>query len=73
MSNLSQCFSKYSIIFHCKVGENLIGSYRYISHATHTIIFTNSRKSASGFTPGVFQSINFFRALLWHHYTEKKL
>ena len=46
--------SKYTIGFHSKVGENLIGSYKYITHETHTIICTNSRKRASGFTPGVF-------------------
>ena len=45
--------------YNCKVGENLIGSYKDITHETHTIIFTNSRKRASGFTPGVFQGMYF--------------
>ena len=37
----------------------MIGSYKDITHETHTIIFTNSRKRASGFTPGVFQGMYF--------------
>ena len=37
----------------------MIGSYTDITHETHTIIFTNSRKRASGFTPGVFQGMYF--------------
>ena len=28
-----------------------------MTHETHTIIFTNSRKRAIGFTPGVFQGV----------------
>ena len=70
---MSHCFYKYIITYNCKVGENLIGSYKDITHETHTIIFTNSRKRASGLTPGVFQGMYFevfisFRALFWHHY-----
>ena len=30
-----------------------------MTHETHTIIFTNSRKRAIGFTPGVFQGVYF--------------
>ena len=37
----------------------MIGSYKDITQETHTIIFTNSRKRASGFTPGVFQGMYF--------------
>ena len=51
--------SEYTIIDHCKVGENLISSSEDMTHETHTIIFTNSRKRATGFTPGVFQCIYF--------------
>ena len=47
------------MIYHCKVGENLIGSNKGMTHETHTIIFTNSRKRAIGFTPGVFQGVYF--------------
>ena len=42
---------------YCKVGENLIGSYEDMTHEKHTIIFTNSRKRAIGYTPGVFQGV----------------
>ena len=35
---LSHCFPKYTvIIYHCKVGENLISSYKDITQETHTI------------------------------------
>ena len=37
----------------------MIGSYKDITHETHTIIFTYSRKRASGFTPCVFQGMYF--------------
>ena len=37
----------------------MIGSYKDITQETRTIIFTNSRKRASGFTPGVFQGMYF--------------
>ena len=30
-----------------------------MTHGTHTIIFTNFRKRAIGFTPGVFQGVYF--------------
>ena len=48
-----------SVIYHCKVGETLIGSYKDMTHETHTILFTNSSKRASGSTPGVFQGVCF--------------
>ena len=64
---MSHCFSKYIITYNCKVGENLIGSYKDITHETHTIIFTNSRKRASGFTPGVFQGMYFEVFILFVH------
>ena len=65
---LSHCFSKYTIIYHCKVGENLIGSYDDMTHETHTIIFTNSRKRAIGFTPGVFQDVYFYVFISYGYY-----
>ena len=37
----------------------MIGSYKDIMHGTQTTIFTNSRKRASGFIPGVFQGAYF--------------
>ena len=37
----------------------MIGSYKDITHETHTIIFTNSRKRTSGYTPGTFQGVYF--------------
>ena len=45
----------------------MIGSYKDITHETHTIIFTNSRKRASGFTPGVFQGMHFEVFILFVH------
>ena len=45
----------------------MIGSYKDITHETHTIIFTNSRKRASGFTPGVFQGMYFEVFILFVH------
>ena len=50
------------------VGDNLIGSYKDIMHETHTIIFTNSRKRASSFTPGVFQGVDFKVFISVAHY-----
>ena len=44
-----------------------MGSYKDITHETHTIIFTNSRKRASGFTPGVFQGMYFEVFILFVH------
>ena len=45
----------------------MIGSNKDITHETHTIIFTNSRKRASGFTPGVFQGMYFEVFILFVH------
>ena len=45
----------------------MIGSYKDITHETHTIIFINSRKRASGFTPGVFQGMYFEVFILFVH------
>ena len=42
-----------------KLEKILIGSYEDMTHETHTILFTNSRKRAIGFTPGVFQGVYF--------------
>ena len=42
----------------------MIGSYKDITHETHTLIFTNSRKRVSGFTPGVFQGM-YFEVFIW--------
>ena len=65
---LSHCFSKYTIIYHCKFEENLISSYEDMTHETHTIIFTNSRKRAIGFTPGVFQGVYFLVFISFGYY-----
>ena len=46
----------------------MIGSYKYITHETHIIKFTNSRKRASGFTPGVFQGVCFEVFTSFVHY-----
>ena len=37
--------------------EKIISVVKDITHETHTTIFTNSRKHASGFIPGVFQCV----------------
>ena len=39
-----------------------------MTHETHTIIFTNSRKRAIGFTPGVFQGVYFEVFISFGHY-----
>ena len=39
-----------------------------MTHETHTTIFTNSRKRASGFTPGVFQCVYFEVFISYGHY-----
>ena len=46
----------------------MIGSYKDIMHETHTTIFTNSRKHASGFTLGVFQCVYFEVFISFVHY-----
>ena len=46
----------------------MIVSYKHITHETHTIIFTNSRKHASGFIPGVFQGVYFEVFISFPHY-----
>ena len=46
----------------------MIGSYKDITHETHTTIFTNSRKRASGFTPGVFHGVYFDLFISFVHY-----
>ena len=45
----------------------MIGSYEDMTHETHTIIFTNSRKRAIGFTPGVFQGVCFEVFISFRH------
>ena len=50
---------KRTIIYHFKVEENLIGSYKDIAHETHTTVTTNTAKRASGNTPCVFQDVYF--------------
>ena len=68
---LSHCLSKYTIIYHCKVGENLIGSYEDITHEPYATVFTNSRKRVIGFTPGVFKGVYFIVQYLfffWHYF-----
>ena len=39
-----------------------------MTHETHTIIFTNSRKHAIGFTPGDFQGVYFLVFISFGHY-----
>ena len=46
----------------------MIGSYEDMTHETHTIIFTNSRKRVIGFTPGVFQGVYFEVFISFGHY-----
>ena len=65
----------YSILF-ITAGENLISSYKNITHETHTTIFTIFKKTCHWFYPRClsrrpFRTIYFFRALLWHHYEGK--
>ena len=51
----------------------MIGSYEDMTHETHTIIFTNSRKHAIGFTPGVFQGVYFEVFISFGHYSIIKM
>ena len=46
-------------MYHNKVEEKLIGSYKDITHETHKTIFTNSRKRACGNIPGTIQDALF--------------
>ena len=46
----------------------MINSYEDMTHKTHTIIFTNSRKRAIGFTLGVFQGVYFEVFISFGHY-----
>ena len=46
----------------------MICSYKDIMHETHTTIFTNSIKRASGFTPGVFQGVCLELFISFVHY-----
>ena len=44
----------------------MIGSYKDITHETHTAILANSRKRVSGFTQGVLQGVYFeLFIILW--------
>ena len=65
---MSHCFSKYTVIYNCKVGENLVDGNRDITHETHTTIFTNSRKHTSGLPPDVFQDVSFELFISYVHY-----
>ena len=46
----------------------MISSYEDMTHETYTIIFTNSRKRAIGFTLGVFQGVYFYVFISFGHY-----
>ena len=46
----------------------MIGSYKDITHETHTTIFINSRKRISAFTPGVFEGVYFELFISFVHY-----
>ena len=46
----------------------MIISYEDMTHETHIIIFTNSRKRDSGFTAGVFQGVYFLVFFSFGHY-----
>ena len=58
---LPVCSPHYDIVYEMPVfGTGMHpGCYKDITHQTHTIIFTNSKKRASGFTPVVFQGMYF--------------
>ena len=49
IASITVIFVRLLFLIYYKVGENLIGSYKDITHEMHTTIFTNSRKRASGF------------------------